>query len=143
MTGIDALYPEPIPVAYGGTMVNVFPLRIDQLVRFSRAIRPAVPALMSGQLQIAIEEHFDAVRQAVSIGTGIPEAELSEVWPDEFVDLLAAVMRANLDFFVKRLAPAVQRLVPVVVAMRAGPTGTSSSQPSSPAGDTTAAPSES
>ena len=76
----------------------------------------------------------------MAIATDATPEEISNAWGDEFVDLLGAVMQVNLDFFVNRLAPALQRLVPVVIAMRPNPTAGSSSRPSSTDGATTAAP---
>lgn len=140
MSGADILFPTPVVVGLGGRKVEVLPLRIENLVRFSRAIRPALPKLMTGQLQLAAEDHFEDLRAALAIATDATPEEISNAWGDEFVDLLGAVMQVNLDFFVNRLAPALQRLVPVVIAMRPNPTSGSSSRPSSTDGDTTAAP---
>lgn len=146
MSGLDTLFPAPRPVAFGGGTVDVFPLRLARLVAFSRAIRPALPLLLTGQIHVAIDQHFEDIRRSVSIATGLEEVALDQAWGDEFADLLAAVMEANLDFFVSRLVPALQRLVPVLTAMRASPTAppmeSSSSPPNSGSGDTTSRPSD-
>lgn len=139
MTGLETLFPEPRFATLNGREIEVMPLRVKQLAAFSKAIRPALSLLISGQFALAAEEHFDGLAQAVSIGTGVSVEELESAWGDEFVSLLRVVVEGNLDFFVRRLAPALQSLVPVLVAIRppsAGAMPGSASPPSSAAGAT-------
>lgn len=104
--GLDAFVPRQIPVtidAFRGILVT--PLTIRTLPEFSRAVQPVLPLLLAGQIVAALTEAPEALLRAISVATGIPEAELPED-PAVFVRLAGAVIEVNMDFFARRLLPA-------------------------------------
>lgn len=110
MDELETIYqPRAIEVEVGGRTVSVKPLTVGQLPVFARAIRPLAPALQGGEadwLEL-IAEHGESVIASVSIATAMTREDLGGLPPDEFVRLAAAVMEVNMDFFVRRLTPAV------------------------------------
>lgn len=144
-TQLEALFPEPRQVVLTSSRaVEILPLPIAKVPAFSKAITAATAVLMAGQIQLAIEEHYPGMRSAVSIATGLAEAEIDALLPDDFVALLAAVMEVNLDFFTRRVAPKLRQLAAVIAPgpvppsppPPSQPTDGSASPPSSPGGDT-------
>jgi hypothetical protein len=130
---LQVFTPVPRTVRVGGRVVEVLPLRLRHYAAFTRAIEPALPVLMSGDLYRACLEHNDALLRAVSIATGVPEPELAELWTDEFLRLLRAVVVVNGDFFLHRVLPEVQGAVEEI-AQLIGTAGAPSSPGSDAAG---------
>lgn len=135
---LDLLFPEGLATQVAGLNLVIRPLTMSKLGRFSKAISPVMPYLMAGQFKGAAEAHYETTRDALEIATGIAPSILDELLPDAFVGLLTDVVTVNSDFFVKRLAPQLQRLAGLVALPAAGP----SSPPSSQGGDTTLTPSD-
>lgn len=119
---LDILDPTGRNVTIAGRTVSIVPLTIGQLPRFARAIHPAAP-MLAGYEDIAwlalIAEHGEALIEAAAVATGIESKEIESLAPDEFVLLCGAIFEANVDFFVRRLAPAMERASDRVVAATA------------------------
>lgn len=111
MDDLETIYqPKVIEVEVRGETVSVKPLTVDKIPLFARAIRPCVPALqgVGGQDWLRLlAEHGESMIDSVGIATGIEREGFNGLPPDEFVVLASAVMEVNMDFFVRRLAPAV------------------------------------
>lgn len=108
---LDILDPTGRNVTVAGRMVSVLPLTIGQLPRFVRAIQPALPMLAGKEdpdWLALVGEHGEALIEAAAIATGLEVAEIEVAAPDEFVLLCGAIFEVNTDFFVRRLAPALQ-----------------------------------
>ena len=101
--------PKVVEVEVGGATVSVKPLTVGQFPLFARAIRPLAPALQGGGYDWLdlIADHGEALIESVALATGITREDLAGLPPDEFVGLAAAVLEVNMDFFVRRLTPAV------------------------------------
>lgn len=101
----------------GGTF-TVSPLTVGQIPSFARAIRPIAPALQGGEADWLglLADHGDAVIAAVSIASSITPKDLAALGPDEFVALATACMEVNMDFFVRRLTPAVSAAAERILA---------------------------
>lgn len=123
-----ALPPLHKTVVAGGQTLAITPLRVGQIPGFARAIRPLVPQLGASGTDWfeLLAEHGDALIEALRIATGLGRHDLAELPPDEFVELAAAVMEVNADFFVRRLTPALSRaaegLTGILRPAGAGPT---------------------
>lgn len=123
MDELETIYqPKTLDVAAFGGIVLVVPLTVGQLPAFARAIRPLAPTLQSGGADWLdlLAEHGEAMIESVGIGTGLTPADLHGLPPDEFVALAAAVMEVNMDFFVRRLAPAVSAVAEKMMVSGAG-----------------------
>lgn len=119
---LDVLDPPGQKVTVAGQSITVRPLTIGQLPRFVRAIQPAAPQL-AGDKDIdwlaLIAQHGEALIGAAAVATGIEAREIESLAPDEFVLLCGAIFEVNVDFFVQRLAPALERASDRVVAATA------------------------
>ena len=113
---IESTRQRLVPV--GGREVAVCPLKVGQLPAFASAVRPLLPQLNSfvteREFNLAaafdlVEQHFDTVLIAAAAATSIPEEEIQEAAVDEFVELVVAIFAVNVDFFVKRLLPSLER----------------------------------
>lgn len=105
MAGLAEFVPLERRVTLRSGPIEIRPLTLRQLSAFSRAVAPILPHLVHGQIVAAIVENPDALLEAVAAATGIPAAGLPED-PAEFVELAAAVVEVNVDFFIRRLLPA-------------------------------------
>jgi hypothetical protein len=109
---LDFLDPPDHTVTVGGQSITVKPLTIGQLPRFARAIRPAAPYLSGDQdpdWLALVGQYGEALIEAAAVATGIESKEIEALAPDEFVLLCGAVFESNMDFFVQRLGPAMER----------------------------------
>lgn len=117
MTDLDVIEPAGARISFRGHPIEITPLKVGELPRFARAIKPLgaiIEAIASGRaaLDLAtvlelIAEHGDAVVQAVAIGARINEDDIRDATPDQLVELAVAVLRINADFFKGRLTPAI------------------------------------
>lgn len=116
---LDILDPLDHTVTVAGQSITIRPLTIGQLPRFVRAIQPAAP-LLAGDKDpdwlVLVAEHGDALIEAAAVATGIERKDIEALAPDEFVLLCGAVFEVNVDFFVQRLAPAMERASDRMVA---------------------------
>lgn len=92
-------------VEAGGKHVAVSPLRVRQIPAFTRAISPIMGPLLAGDMLAAVSVGGEDLVRAIAIATGESEEWLGDLLPDEFIQLAAAVVEVNADFFVHRLAP--------------------------------------
>lgn len=122
---LDILDPPGHRVTVGGQSIAVRPLTIGQLPRFARAIRPAAPLLAGNEAArdpdwlALIADHGEALIEAAAVATGIEPKEIEALAPDEFVLLCGAIFESNVDFFLQRLGPAMERASDRIVAATA------------------------
>jgi hypothetical protein len=137
--GTAAIAPSPHrgrAVSFGGKQVTVMPLRVGQLPRFVAAMRPiiaeiAVQAVSAKkELKISadsvidwIERYTPQLVEGVSAATALDVDEVNAGDAAEFLELATAVVRVNLDFFVRRLLPMFKELVSELDAAGAQTTG--------------------
>lgn len=119
---LETFFPEPVKVPTRLGPVNVDPMPMSKLGKFSRLISPAMPLLSNGDFKAAIEDHYEHVRDALVVATPLTAEELDRLLSDDFVALLVVVVEANLDFFVQRLVPQLRRLVALLRGSTAGQT---------------------
>lgn len=110
MDTLDTFAPEPrrIPILRGTRTVEVRPLTLRQLPGFTRAIAPAMGAILMQQWLQALTVYQDAVIDGLAIATGEDRETLLDLLPDEFVALAGAVREANEDFLTRVLIPAAR-----------------------------------
>jgi hypothetical protein len=92
-----------------------------------------MPAL-SGEGEVdwvsLVAEHGERLIAAAAVATGEAEEDIEALRPDEFVLLCGAIFESNMDFFVHRLAPAMERVSDRVVAVMESGAGEIHSRPS-------------
>lgn len=117
MSDLDVIDPAGTPVEFGGKTIMVKPLKVGQLPAFARAIKPltgTLEAMATGAAVLnvgafvgLVDEHSEALVQAVSIATGIPVDQINEATLDQLLVLIVGVVKVNADFFKGRLTPAI------------------------------------
>lgn len=134
-------------VRFRGEDLRIRSMTMLQLAAFIPHSRPLVAAVNErfAGLELSEEAILDAVNldlllefvekhtvhtvKAVAAATGKPEDWIGGGDPDEFLELLAAVIAVNTDFFVRRLLPVIARNLAALrerVVTRSGQTSSSS-----------------
>lgn len=119
MTDEHVIEPESRTVLLDGEPLQVKPVTVGRLPRFLRAIKPVLATMQGEELDLfaAFADHGEQVIEALSIATGLPVARIEVLELDAALDLARAVIEVNLDFFARRVTPAIAQLTTV-----AGPT---------------------
>lgn len=121
MSDLDIFFPAPRQVPLRDLTLALLPLRVGVTPAFLKAIAPAMALLQVGAFQLAVMEQKDAMRAAIVIATGLTEAEVDNLYNDEFFQVLLAVVEVNLGFFVQRVVPQLTRLIDLVVLPKPAP----------------------
>jgi hypothetical protein len=108
--------PEPRIVAIRGEVIAVLPVRFGKMGPFSKAVDPALTAILAGKWKEALEDHSDALIRAVAIGIGRDEGWVADRFGDDFMRLCDAVLEVNQDFFAQQLMPVA---IPLAVKLAA------------------------
>jgi len=116
--GMKGFAPAPTQVTLGdGTLFELGPVRLGELPRLLACARPLQDDLTAQPDWLALLlKHSDAVLQMLSICSRRPREWVDGLALDDAVLLCTAVFEVNADFFVARVAPAVQG-----AAQRLGP----------------------
>lgn len=113
---LDMIAAQESTIIINGSERRIEPLKIGQIPAFTRSIRNLGGLLdsfmagnFSGEAMLgAIADHGEDLIEAASIAAKIPREELEQVGPDEFFDLILAIIAANRDFFIRKLSPKVK-----------------------------------
>lgn len=117
--------------------LDLQPVKVRDLPAFLAAVEPIARELAGGDLMGALVRQADRVIEATAIGAGVERAWLEAREADELVELAAAVMEANADFFVRRVMPALETATSrIAAAIGSGgtPGSPDSSEPASATG---------
>lgn len=103
----------------GGKPVEIAPMKMKQLVAFAKAVQPirSELAALTGDLTFENIANLlaagtgDDLFKAVEVATGVDRATLEGLDLAEFIELAGAALSVNADFFVKKVAPAIQETV--------------------------------
>src|SRR5574340_1578082 len=130
MTDLTTLIPQPVTVTAGGREVAVTPIRTRELVAFTAAVDPLLQEIAAGAGVAALmTRDVESLIKAVAIGARLERAFVDDLELDELLNLAAAVLEVNADFFVRRLAPALDLAVERIGARLAGAMLSSGSSP--------------
>jgi hypothetical protein len=91
-----------------GRSLSITPVKVKNLPAFLAAIEPVVRELGTGapdDLLGALSTHAPNVIAATALGAGVTADWLGEQTPEVLVELAAAVLEVNMDFFVQVLLP--------------------------------------
>lgn len=129
---LDKLADTPVTALVDGRLVEITPIRVAELPRMIKACAPVFGHLSAGDVEGALLMDADSAIEAVAIGARMPREDLDKLGLDDLIELGAAVLRVNADFFARRLAP---RLVAASETFAVAMTGLNPS-PDSSAQDT-------
>ena len=102
------LPPVPLILFIGGERLELTPLRLGEIPAFARAIRPLASSLsVSPDWLALLDEHGEAVIDAVAIASRRPKDWLAGLELDDAVRLSEAVFEVNADFFIQRVWPSL------------------------------------
>lgn len=108
----------------GGEQLEVRPLTVGQLPAFMRAIRGIELLWTAAELDVAalVADHGEALIEAAAIATVRPAEWVRGLGLDEFMQLVAAVLEINADFFVRRVLPGLTGVLERLTTVMAGVT---------------------
>lgn len=127
MSGLEQLLgtTELVLLTVAGRGLEVRPVTLRQLGPFTRALRELAGVDLGDVLSIA--GHTEQVVAAVQSATGLDEAWLWELSPEDLVTLAVTVVRVNAGFFARSLLPAITRTLEWVTAEMDGATSSPAS----------------
>lgn len=110
--GMDVIAPAAHGVQFKGRVVEIRPLTVGQIPGVMRALKgiDLASGFNMADVPALLADHGDALIGAVSIAAKLDRAEVESAEADEFLQLIAAVVEVNTDFFVHRLAPTIERV---------------------------------
>lgn len=120
MMGLDDLIPATRSVSAGGKTVVVQVLRVRQYAAFTKAIEKPYPLILAGDYLAAVSECPDEVIAAVCAATDLDRAFVAELDGHAFLQLAAAVMELNLDFFARAVLPTARKTAASITAAMTG-----------------------
>lgn len=107
---LDIIDPQPESLTIDGEEMELRPLTVGRLPAFTRAIRPMMPFFQDGEFDVVdlLADHGEDLIAAVAIASGRPSPWIEALDPINFVELATAAIQVNMDFFNRRLVPAIQ-----------------------------------
>jgi hypothetical protein len=113
--GTEVIESPTVTVGYRDTQLIIAPLKVGQIPKFLRAVRPLlddinpdVSATAESEFLSMIADHGERLIEAASIATGQSIEWLSEGDADEFGVLVKAIIEVNSDFFTRKVVPLLQ-----------------------------------
>lgn len=105
---LEAIVPLEV-VTRQGTF-SVAPIKMSKFKRFASLAWPLVEELMglldgAGDSAMLIEKHEPALVELLELSSDMTRAHYEEMYPDEFLKMVLAVVEVNMDFFVQNLIP--------------------------------------
>jgi len=96
-----------------GEKIMVVPIVIGQIPGLLKAVKSLAPLFSSAppsadMLTSMMDTDADAVIDIIAVALNKPRAWVNQVPPDEFIELAGAVLEVNVDFFMKRVLPALR-----------------------------------
>lgn len=131
MSAFDAFPPAPVMLEVGGESLEITPIRVGEVPALIKAVRPFAGQLSADPDWLALlAEHGESLLGALALAARRERAWVERLSLDDAVRLAAALFEVNADFFVQRLAPAVQHAAARVNGRLSGATpSTASSAP--------------
>lgn len=123
-----ALPPLPILLEIAGETLEITPLKLGELPAITRALRPIAAQLSVEPDWLALlDEHGDALIEALSLMCRRPREWLAALALDEALQLAEALFASNADFFIQRLLPSLLRVSQRLRTLMPSPTTSSAS----------------
>jgi hypothetical protein len=110
MDPIDTLPIASHVLTVAGTTVEITPLRVGELPQFLAAVQPIAEVFSEDPDWLSLlAVHGRALLKAIALAARSDLVWLESLQLDDAVRLAEAVFEVNADFFVRRVAPALQQ----------------------------------
>ena len=110
MDPIDTLPIASHVLTVAGTTVEITPLRVGELPQFLAAVQPIVEVFSEDPDWLSLlAVHGRALLKAIALAARSDLVWVESLQLDDAVRLAEAVFEVNADFFVRRVAPALQQ----------------------------------
>lgn len=117
MSELKNLASKCVTVSVSGEDIEISPMRVGAWAAFLVAADPFIRQLSEPGTEIGVQiltEHPKAILSAVSVATKLSKDKIDGLYPDEFTNLLQAVLEVNVGFFTQRVSPVVTQLMKTV-----------------------------
>jgi hypothetical protein len=110
MNEFAAFPPRPQSLEVAGDTLALTPIRVGEVPALLAAIKPIAPQLVSGDPDwlALLTDHAEAILDALAVAARRPREWVEGLALDEAVQLATALFEVYADFFVQRIAPAIQ-----------------------------------
>jgi hypothetical protein len=108
MSDLDALFPAPRRIDLLGRQIDLLPASLSRIRHAERVIAIFQECLASPSPVAVLGREAETLAVAVAALTGLPEADLRDLPPQEmpaFMAAINAIVEVNAGFFVTRLLP--------------------------------------
>ncbi len=133
---LDSLFGHaPKLLTLGGATYRVRPVTLRQLPAFARLFEALVPAGQQvAEITLArVAEHSSLIAETLAALTGGTPDAILDLDADDLLRLVGALIAENIDFFARRIAPALGDIVTGISAALPPASGQPPSPSSSPA----------
>lgn len=99
-------------ITINGTAIDIRPLRVKHLTEAARIAEPIMRAVAeAGSFDpMKLLRHADDIIALVALATGTEEAWVGDLDATDLMELAAAVIEVNADFFTRSLVPRFEAL---------------------------------
>lgn len=111
MNTLEKIAPIPVRIDIKEERLDLTPIKTKELPAMMRALAPVLTEIQGGDVMTALAKNADAVIEAVSIGCRKSREWADELDLDELVQVAAAVIEVNADFFVRAVLPKLNQAV--------------------------------
>ena len=110
MDNMDTLPAAPCILSIAGTTLEITPLRVGELPQFLAAVQPIAEVFSVNPDWLSLLAlHGRSLLKAMALAARSDLVWVESLEVDDAVRLAQAVFEVNADFFVRRVAPAVQQ----------------------------------
>ncbi len=123
MSDFDAFPPTPLSLEIAGDALAITPIRVGEIPALLAAVRPFAHRLVEAAPDwlTLLADNGDALITAISVASRRPEEWIRRLAMDDAIRLATALVEVNADFFVQRVAPAIQHAAARINARMSGP----------------------
>ena len=110
MNDLNTLFPQPLEITVGGELLELTPIRLGEVPSLARILAPLVGKFGQGEpdwLEL-LGQHGGSLLSALAIASRRPREWIDGLAVDEAIQLAAALLEVNADFFVRRVLPAIE-----------------------------------
>lgn len=110
MTNLNAFSSEPVTIEIAEEALEITPIKVGEIPRILVAIKSFADLLTVDDIDwiALITQHGEQLLAAMAIAARKPQAWIDALSLDEAVLLATTLFEVNSDFFVHRVAPALQ-----------------------------------
>lgn len=122
MNELEQLIPVPAEIRVGGELLELTPIRLGEVPSLARILAPMAGKFGQGEpdwLDL-LGQHGGSLLSVLAIASRKPREWIDGLAVDEAIQLAAALMEVNADFFVHRVLPAIESAAAPSSGLRTG-----------------------